>query len=56
MPIPPIVDTKVRTRERGWDEECAIADAKAGDPADQQTDAYVFSNGRKFKEKKNPYA
>ena len=55
LPIPRIVDTKVRTRERGFDVECAIADAKAGEPPNQPTYGYVFSSGRKFADKKNPY-
>lgn len=48
-------DTKVRSRERGFDVECAIADAKAGEPLKPPQEAYVFSNGRTFHEKKNPY-
>lgn len=37
--------------QRLWSEEVAIALANSGEPIDPREDAYVFSNGRKFKER-----
>lgn len=60
------VNTTVRTSVRLWSEECNRADAAAmqqvpepgvealvqRQPYDR---AYEFSNGRKFRDKRNPY-
>jgi len=40
--------------QRLWSEEVAIARANGGDTLDTREDAYVFSNGRTFKD--NPPA
>jgi hypothetical protein len=56
----------VRTSNRLWSEECARADAidslEAPEPGVQALverqpydRAYEFSNGRKFRDKRNPY-
>lgn len=36
--------------QRLWSEEVAIAQANGGELLDTQEDAYVFSNGRTFKD------
>ena len=40
--------------QRLWSEEVAIARAIGGEPLDNRDDAYVFSNGRTFKEPQQP--
>jgi hypothetical protein len=40
----------VRTSERVWSAEC-----KQADPTPEDETAYVFSNGKKFKEGDGPY-
>lgn len=42
---------KVKTTERGWREE-----VKRADPTPEDKTVYRFSNGRKFKDKRDPYA
>ena len=39
--------------QRLWSEEVAIARAIGGEPLDPREDAYVFSNGRTFKDKQS---
>lgn len=40
--------------QRLWSEEVAIASANAGEPLQQKETAYVFSNGRTFRDPERP--
>lgn len=47
------MDEQVRTTERLWSEEVAIAEADSD--IERKETAYVFSNGRRFKDGEGPY-